>query len=112
MTVIRRVRWTRRINLLKTNMDELALGRNGVSLLGGEILNRTICRATRRISGARRSRSPRICRRRHRHETGVSIGSPASKSALAGTAPSEGLASRAGVVRTVHAGSGGNENGC
>ena len=97
--VVQRFARRRRHHLSKTNMDELALGSRGLSSLGGQILNPY---DVTRNPGGSKARSPlrwpRLPRWAWAPETGFSIRSPASNTALVGIAPSRGLVSRAGVL--------------
>jgi Asp-tRNA(Asn)/Glu-tRNA(Gln) amidotransferase A subunit family amidase len=99
-TVIQRLREAGAIILVKTNMDELALGSQGLSSLGGQILNPYDL--TRNPGGSSGGTGVAVnvgfATVGLGTETGVSIRSPASNNALIGIAPTRGLVSRAGVI--------------
>ena len=99
-TVIRRLRDAGAIIFLKTNMDELALGNQGLSSLGGQILDPYDL--TRDPGGSSGGTGVAVnvgfATVGIGTETGVSIRSPASNNALVGIAPTQGLVSRAGVL--------------
>jgi amidase len=99
-TVIRRLRDAGAIIFLKTNMDELALGSQGLSSLGGQILNPYDL--TRNPGGSSGGTGVSVnvgfATVGLGTETGVSIRSPASNNALIGIAPTRGLVSRTGVI--------------
>ena len=99
-TVIRRLREAGAIIFLKTNMDELALGNQGLSSLGGQILSPYDL--TRDPGGSSGGTGVAVnvgfAPIGIGTETGVSIRSPASNNALVGIAPTQGLVSRAGVL--------------
>jgi amidase len=99
-TVIRRLREAGAIIFLKTNMDELALGSQGLSSLGGQILSPyDLTRDPGGSSGGTGvSVTVGFAPIGIGTETGVSIRSPASNNALVGIAPTQGLVSRAGVL--------------
>ena len=99
-TVIRRLREAGAIIFLKTNMDELALGNQGLSSLGGQILDPyDLSRNPGGSSGGTAvSVNVGFATIGLGTETGVSIRSPASNNALVGIAPTAGLVSRAGVL--------------
>jgi amidase len=99
-TVIRRLRDAGAIIFLKTNMDELALGNQGLSSLGGQILNPyDLTRDPGGSSGGTGvSVNVGFATVGIGTETGVSIRSPAANNALVGIAPTQGLVSRAGVL--------------
>ncbi len=98
--VIQRLRDAGAIIFLKTNMDELALGSRGLSSLGGQILNPYD--VTRNPGGSSGGTAVAVAAGFATvgvgTETGFSIRSPASNTALVGIAPSRGLVSRAGVI--------------
>jgi amidase len=98
--VIRRLREAGAIIFLKTNMDELALGNQGLSSLGGQILSPyDLTRDPGGSSGGTGvSVNVGFAPIGIGTETGVSIRSPASNNALVGIAPTQGLVSRAGVL--------------
>jgi len=99
-TVIQRLRTAGAIIFLKTNMDELALGSQGLSSLGGQILDPYDL--TRNPGGSSGGTAVAVnvafATVGLGTETGVSIRSPASNNALIGVAPTRGLVSRAGVI--------------
>lgn len=99
-TVVRLLREAGAIILLKTNMDELALGSRGLSSLGGEILNPFDL--TRNPGGSSGGTAVAVsvgfATVGLATETGFSIRSPASNNAIVGIAPTRGLVSRAGVI--------------
>src|SRR3954447_9997130 len=99
-TVIRRLRDAGAIIFLKTNMDELALGNQGLSSLGGQILNPYDL--TRNPGGSSGGTGVAVnvgfAPIGIGTETGVSIRSPATHNARVGIAPTGGLVSRAGVL--------------
>src|SRR3954454_23184348 len=99
-TVVRRLREAGAIVFLKTNMDELALGNQGLSSLGGQILNPyDLTRNPGGSSGGTGvSVNVGVATVGIGTETGVSIRSPATNNALVGIAPTSGLVSRAGVL--------------
>lgn len=98
--VVQRLRDAGAIIFLKTNMDELALGSRGLSSLGGQILNPYD--VTRDPGGSSGGTAVAVAAGFATvgvaTETGFSIRSPASNTALVGIAPSRGLVSRAGVI--------------
>lgn len=98
--VIQRLRDAGAIIFLKTNMDELALGSRGLSSLGGQILNPYD--VTRNPGGSSGGTAVAVAAGFATvgvaTETGFSIRSPASNTALVAIAPSRGLVSRAGVI--------------
>jgi Asp-tRNA(Asn)/Glu-tRNA(Gln) amidotransferase A subunit family amidase len=99
-TVAHRLRQAGAILLLKTNMDELALGTQGLSSLGGQTLSPYDVR--RHPGGSSGGTGVAVtagfATLGIATETGVSIRSPASNNALVGVAPTRGLVSRAGVM--------------
>jgi len=99
-TVIRRLREAGAIIFLKTNMDELALGNQGLSSLGGQILNPYDLTKNPGGSSGGTAVSVNVAFATIGigTETGVSIRSPATNNALVGIAPTQGLVSRAGVL--------------
>lgn len=99
-TVIRKLRSAGAIPLLKTNMDELALGTRGLSSHGGQIRNPfDLTRGPGGSSGGTAvAVNVAFAAVGLATETGFSIRSPASNNALVGIAPSRGLVSRAGVM--------------
>jgi amidase len=99
-TVIQRLRDAGAIIFLKTNMDELALGSQGLSSLGGQILNPYDLKRNPGGSSGGTGVAVNVgfATVGLGTETGVSIRSPASNNALIGIAPTRGLVSRAGVI--------------
>jgi amidase len=99
-TVIRRLREAGAIIFLKTNMDELALGSQGLSSLGGQILNPYDLKRNPGGSSGGTAVAVNVgfATVGLGTETGVSIRSPASNNALIGIAPTRGLVSRTGVI--------------
>ncbi len=97
---VRRLRDAGAIVFLKTNLDELALGSQGLSTLGGQILNPyDLGRNPGGSSGGTAvAVNVGFATIGVGTETGFSIRSPASNNALVGIAPSRGLISRAGVI--------------
>ena len=99
-TVVRRLREAGAIVIAKTNMDELALNTRGLSSTGGQILN--LYDLTRGPGGSSGGTAVAVSAGFAvvgvATETGFSIRSPASNTALVGIAPSRGLVSRAGVL--------------
>lgn len=98
--VIERLRDAGAIIFLKTNMDEMALGSRGLSSLGGQILNPyDLARNPGGSSGGTAvAVAAGFATVGVGTETGFSIRSPASNTALVGIAPTRGLISRAGVM--------------
>src|SRR5262245_19499497 len=98
-TVVRKLREAGAILFLKTNMDELASSVQGLSSLGGQILNPYD--VTRHPGGSSGGTAVAVnvgfATVGIATETGVSVRSPASNNALIGIAPTRGLVSRAGV---------------
>jgi amidase len=99
-TVIQRLRDAGAIIFLKTNMDELALGSQGLSSLGGQILNPYDLKRNPGGSSGGTGVAVNVgfATVGLGTETGVSVRSPASNNALIGIAPTRGLVSRAGVI--------------
>jgi Asp-tRNA(Asn)/Glu-tRNA(Gln) amidotransferase A subunit family amidase len=99
-TVVRRLRQAGAIILVKTNMDELALGSRGLSSVGGQIRNPYDL--TRNPGGSSGGTAVAVnvgfAMLGVATETGFSIRSPASNNAIVGIAPTRGLISRAGVI--------------
>ena len=99
-TVIRKLREAGAIIFFKANLDEFNLGSQGISSLGGQVLNPYDL--TRNPGGS--SAGPGVsvnvgfATLGVATETGASIRSPASNNSLVGIAPSQGLVSRAGVI--------------
>ncbi|PYQ96630.1 MAG: amidase [Acidobacteria bacterium] len=98
--VIRRLREAGAIILLKANMDELALGSQGLSSLGGQTLNPYDLKRNPGGSSGGTGVAVNVgfATVGLGTETGVSIRSPASNNAVIGIAPTRGLVSRAGVI--------------
>jgi Asp-tRNA(Asn)/Glu-tRNA(Gln) amidotransferase A subunit family amidase len=99
-TVVRKLRDAGAIIFLKTNMDELALGSQGLSSLGGQILNPYDLKRNPGGSsgGSGVAVNVGFAALSVVTETGFSIRSPASNNSIVGIAPTEGLVSRAGVI--------------
>jgi amidase len=99
-TIVQRLRDAGAIVLLKTNMDELALGSRGLSSLGGQTLDPYDL--TRNPGGSSGGTGVAVnvsfATVGVGTETGVSIRSPATNNAVVGIAPTRGLVSRAGVI--------------
>lgn len=99
-TVVRRLRAAGAVVIAKTNMDELALGTRGESSAFGQILNPYD--PTRIPGGSSGGTAVAVSAGFAvvgiATETGFSIRSPASNTALVGIAPTRGLVSRAGVL--------------
>lgn len=99
-TIVERLRQAGAIPFIKTNMDELALGAQGLSSLGGQIRNPYDL--TRNPGGSSGGTGVAVnvgfAAVGVATETGMSIRSPASNNALVGIAPTRGLVSRAGVI--------------
>ena len=99
-TVVRKLREAGAIIFLKTNMDELALGSQGLSSFGGQILNPYDLKRNPGGSsgGSGVAVTVGFATLGVATETGFSIRSPASNNSIIGIAPTEGLVSRAGVI--------------
>ena len=99
-TVIRKLREAGAIIFLKTNLDEFNLGAQGLSSLGGQVLNPFDL--TRNPGGSSAGTGVAInvgfATVGIGTETGASIRSPASNNSIVGIAPTQGLTSRAGVI--------------
>jgi Asp-tRNA(Asn)/Glu-tRNA(Gln) amidotransferase A subunit family amidase len=99
-TVIRKLREAGAIIFLKTNLDEFNLGAEGLSSLGGQVLNPYDL--TRNPGGSSAGTGVAVnvgfAAVGIATETGASIRSPASNNSLVGVAPTQGLVSRAGVI--------------
>jgi amidase len=99
-TVVRKLRDAGALIFLKTNLDEFNLGAEGLSSLGGQVLNPYDL--TRNPGGSSAGTGVAITAGFATvgiaTETGASIRSPASNSSVVGVAPTPGLTSRAGVV--------------
>jgi Asp-tRNA(Asn)/Glu-tRNA(Gln) amidotransferase A subunit family amidase len=99
-TVVAKLREAGAIIFLKANLDEFNLGAQGLSSLGGQVLNPYDL--TRNPGGS--SSGPGVAVNVGfatlgiATETGASIRSPASNNSLIGIAPTQGLTSRAGVI--------------
>ncbi len=98
--VVRRLRDAGALIFLKTNLDEFNLGSEGLSSLGGQVLNPYD--QTRNVGGSSAGTGVAVnvgfATVGIATETGASIRSPASNNSLVGMAPSQGLVSRAGVI--------------
>lgn len=99
-TVVRKLREAGALIFLKTNLDEFNLGAEGLSSLGGQVLNPYDL--TRNPGGSSAGTGVAVnvgfATVGLATETGASIRSPASNNSLVGIAPTEGLVSRAGVL--------------
>lgn len=99
-TVVRRLREAGALIFLKTNLDEFNLGSEGLSSLGGQVLNPYD--QTRNPGGSSAGTGVAVnvgfATVGIATETGASIRSPASNNSLIGIAGSQGLVSRAGVI--------------
>lgn len=99
-TAIDKLRRAGAIVIAKTNLDELALGSRGYSTVGGQTLNPfDLSRDPGGSSGGTAvSVASGFAAAGIGTETGFSIRSPASNTAIVGMVPSRGLISRAGVI--------------
>jgi Asp-tRNA(Asn)/Glu-tRNA(Gln) amidotransferase A subunit family amidase len=99
-TVVRKLREAGAIIFFKANLDEFNLGAQGLSSLGGQVLNPYD--PTRNPGGSSAGVGVAVnvgfATLGIATETGASIRSPASNNSLVGVAPSQGLVSRAGVI--------------
>jgi Asp-tRNA(Asn)/Glu-tRNA(Gln) amidotransferase A subunit family amidase len=99
-TVVRKLRDAGALIFLKTNLDEFNLGAQGLSSLGGQVLNPYDL--TRNPGGSSAGTGVAVnvgfAAVGIATETGASIRSPASNNSLVGIAPTQGLVSRAGVI--------------
>jgi Asp-tRNA(Asn)/Glu-tRNA(Gln) amidotransferase A subunit family amidase len=99
-TVVQRLRDAGALIFLKTNLDEFNLAAEGLSSLGGQVLNPYDL--ARNPGGSSAGTGVAITAGFATvgiaTETGASIRSPASNSSVVGLAPTPGLTSRAGVV--------------
>jgi amidase len=99
-TVVRRLREAGALIFLKTNLDEFNLGAEGLSSLGGQVLNPYDL--TRNPGGSSAGTGVAVnvgfAVAGIATETGASIRSPASNNSLIGVAATQGLVSRAGVI--------------
>lgn len=99
-TVVQKLREAGALIFLKTNLDEFNLGAEGLSSLGGQVLNPYDL--TRNPGGSSAGTGVAVnvgfATVGIATETGASIRSPASNNSLVGIAPTEGLVSRAGVI--------------
>lgn len=99
-TVVRKLREAGAVIFLKTNLDEFNLGSEGLSSLGGQVLNPYDLK--RNPGGSSAGTGVAVnCRFAAvgiATETGASIRSPASNNSIVGIAPTQGLTSRAGVI--------------
>ena len=98
--VIQKLRDAGAIILAKTNLDELALASRGLSTVGGQILNPYDL--TKNPGGSSGGSAVAVAGGFATvalgTETGLSIRSPASNTAIIGVVPTRGLISRAGVM--------------
>jgi Asp-tRNA(Asn)/Glu-tRNA(Gln) amidotransferase A subunit family amidase len=99
-TVIRKLREAGAIIFLKTNLDEFNLGAQGLSSLGGQVLNPFDLARNPGGSSAGTGVAVNVgfATVGIATETGASIRSPASNNSIVGIAPTQGLTSRAGVI--------------
>lgn len=99
-TVIRRLREAGAIILFKANLDEFNLGSQGISSLGGQVLNPYDLERNPggSSSGPAVAVTAGFATLGIPTETGASIRSPASNTSIVGIAPSQGLVSRAGAI--------------
>lgn len=99
-TVIRKLREAGAIIFLKTNLDEFNLGAQGLSSLGGQVLNPYDLSRNPGGSSAGTGVAVNVgfATVGIATETGASIRSPASNNSIVGIAPTQGLTSRAGVI--------------
>lgn len=99
-TVIRKLREAGAIIFLKTNLDEFNLGAQGLSSLGGQVLNPYDLTRNPGGSSAGTGVSVNVgfATVGIATETGASIRSPASNNSIVGIAPTQGLTSRSGVI--------------
>jgi len=99
-TVVRKLREAGALIFLKTNLDEFNLGAQGLSSLGGQVLNPYDLKRNPGGSSAGTGVAVNVgfATVGIATETGASIRSPASNNSLVGIAPSQGLVSRAGVI--------------
>ena len=99
-TVIQKLRDAGAIIIAKTNLDELALASRGLSTVGGQTLNPYDL--TRNPGGSSSGSAVAVASGFAAvalgTETGISIRSPASNTAIIGVVPTRGLISRAGVM--------------
>ncbi len=99
-TVVRKLRDAGALIFLKTNLDEFNLGAEGLSSLGGQVLNPYDL--TRNPGGSSAGTGVAVtvgfAIMGIATETGASIRSPASNNSVVGIAPTQGLVSRAGVI--------------
>jgi len=99
-TAVRKLREAGAIIFLKGNLDEFNLGSQGISSIGGQVLNPYDL--SRNPGGS--SAGPGVAVNvafatlGMATETGASIRSPASNNSLVGIAPSQGLVSRTGAI--------------
>lgn len=99
-TVIQRLRDAGAIIFLKTNMDELALGSQGLSSYGGQIRNPYDLRRNPGGSSGGTAVAVNVgfATIGLATETGFSTRGPAANNGLVGIVPTQGLVSRAGVI--------------
>ncbi len=99
-TVIQKLRDAGAIIFFKANLDEFNLGSQGISSIGGQVLNPYDLSRNPGGSSAGPGVSVNVAFATLgvATETGASIRSPASNNSLVGIAPSQGLVSRAGVI--------------
>ncbi len=99
-TVVKNLRDAGAIIFLKGNLDEFNLGSQGLSSLGGQVLNPYDLKRNPggSSSGPGVAVNVGFATLGIATETGASIRSPASNNSLVGIAPSQGLVSRSGVI--------------
>lgn len=99
-TVVRKLREAGALIFMKTNLDEFNLGAEGLSSLGGQVLNPYDLTRNPGGSSAGTGVSVNACfvTAGIATETGASIRSPASNNSLVGIAPTQGLVGRGGVI--------------
>ncbi len=99
-TIVAKLRAAGAIVLLKTNMDEFAMGSQGLSTLGGQALNVFDVRRSPGGSsgGTAVAVAAGFATLGIATETGQSTRGPASNAALVGLVPTRGVISRAGVI--------------
>src|SRR5262249_27547423 len=98
--VVKRLRDAGAIIFLKTNLDEFNFGAQGLSSLGGQVLNPYDLKLNPGGSSAGTGVAVNVgfATVGLGTETGASVRSPASNNSLVGVAPTSGLVSRAGVL--------------
>ncbi|MBI4471759.1 MAG: amidase [Acidobacteria bacterium] len=99
-TVVRKLREAGAIIFLKTNLDEFNFSAQGLSSLGGQVLNPYDLKRNPGGSSAGTGVAVNVgfATVGIGTETGASVRSPASNNSLVGVVPTSGLVSRAGVL--------------